>query len=149
MPDPPNRRPSPDQLLKRVEAEERYHRRGKLKVFLGYASGVGKTFRMLDEGRRRKMRGQDVVVGYIQRAVSPEVEELTRNLEVIPSPPALGPPAIDVPTLLRRHPEVCLIDGLAYKNPPGAAHEQRWQDVEELLDGGISVITSINLQFVQ
>ena len=143
-----NRRPSPDELLKRVEAEERYHRRGRLKVFLGYASGVGKTFRMLDEGRRRKMRGEDVVVASIQPDPSPRVRELQGGFEAIPPSTALGAPAIDVPAVLRRHPGVCLIDGLAYDNPPGSAHPKRWQDVEDLLAAGISVITSINLQFV-
>jgi two-component system, OmpR family, sensor histidine kinase KdpD len=142
-------RPSPELLLKRVEAEERLHSRGKLKVFLGYASGVGKSFRMLDEGRRRKMRGQDVVIAAVQPSSSPEVEELLRGFEIIPPRTDLGSPAIDVPAVLRRHPGVCLIDGLAYRNPPGSKNAHRWQDVEELLAAGIPVITSINLQYVE
>lgn len=129
-------RPSPEALLKRVEAEERHARRGKLKVFLGYASGVGKSARMFDEGRRRKARGQDVVVGAYQST------ELLDGLEVIG-------PAIDVEALLGRHPGVCLIDGLAYRNPPGSRNEERWQDVEELLDAGISVITTVNLHYIR
>lgn len=149
MPEAANRRPTPEALLKRVEAEERYHRRGRLKVFLGYASGVGKTFRMLDEGRRRKMRGEDVVIASIQPDPSPQVSELLDGFELIPQSMALGSPVIDVPALLRRRPGVCLIDGLAYDNPPGSMHPQRWQDVEDLLVAGISVITSINLQFVE
>lgn len=148
MPDTPSRRPTPEQLLKRVEAEEHYQRRGRLKVFLGYASGVGKTFRMLDEGRRRKMRGEDVVIASIQPDPSPQVRELLDGFEVIPHSMVLGAPTIDVPAVLRRRPGVCLIDGLAYENPPGSAHAQRWQDVEDLLAAGITVITSINLQFV-
>jgi two-component system sensor histidine kinase KdpD len=136
-------------LLKRVEAEERLHSRGKLKVFLGYASGVGKSFRMLDEGRRRKMRGQDVVIAAVQPSSSPEVEELLRGFEMIPPRTDLGSPAIDVPAVLRRRPGVCLIDGLAYRNPSGSKHPHRWQDVEELLADGINVITSINLQYVE
>ncbi len=148
MPDAVNRRPTPDELLKRVEAEERYQRRGRLKVFLGYASGVGKTERMLDEGRRRKMRGEDVVVASIQPDPSGRARELLDGFEIIPHATSLGSPAIDVPAVLRRLPGVCLIDGLAYDNPPGSAHTQRWQDVEDLLAAGISVITSLNLQFV-
>ncbi len=148
MTDTPDRRPTPEQLLERVEAEEHFHRRGRLKVFLGYASGVGKTFRMLDEGRRRKMRGADVVIASIQPDPSPQVQELLDGFEVIPPSTALGGPMIDVPAVLRRRPGVCLIDGLAYANPPGSAHPQRWQDVEDLLAAGITVITSINLQFV-
>jgi two-component system sensor histidine kinase KdpD len=149
MPAFSDRRPSPEQLLRQIEAEDSYRQRGKLKVFLGYASGVGKTFRMLDEGRRRKMRGEDVVVASIQPSASAEVQELLRGLEEIPASTSLGSPAIDVPAVLRRRPGVCLIDGLAYENPPGSKHAQRWQDVEELLEAGISVITSINLQFVE
>src|SRR5207253_9525790 len=109
--------PSPEQLLKRVEADEHHEVRGKLKVFLGYASGVGKSFRMLDEGRRRRMRGEDVVVGAIQPVASPEVEALLRNLEVIPPKIIDGIPVLNVEAVLRRHPQVCLIDGLAYDNP--------------------------------
>lgn len=137
-------RPTPEQLLKQVEAEERHASRGKLKIFLGYASGVGKSFRMLDEGRRRKARGQDVVVVATQPSSSPEVEALLQGFELIPSPAT-----IDVAAVLRRHPQVCLIDGLAYHNPPGSKNPERWQDVEELLSAGISVITTINLQFIQ
>jgi len=148
MSDTSNRRPTPEELLQRVEAEEHYTRRGRLKVFLGYASGVGKTVRMLDEGRRRKMRGEDVVVASIQPGPSAQVRNLLDSFETIPHETNLGSPAIDVPAVLRRRPGVCLIDGLAYDNPPGSAHPQRWQDVEDLLAAGISVITSINLQFV-
>jgi len=149
MPESEHRRPNPEQLLQQVEAAERRHSRGKLKVFLGYASGVGKSFRMLDEGRRRKMRGRDVVGGATQPSASPEVEELLRGFEIIPPRTDLGAPAIDVPAVVRRHPEICLIDGLAYRNPPGSKNAQRWQDVEDILASGISVITSINLQYVQ
>ncbi len=143
------RRPTPEQLLKTVEAEERLAKRGKLKIFLGYASGVGKSFRMLDEGRRRKNRGQDVVIAATQPSAPPEVEQLLAGFEVIPPVIEGGRPAIDVPAVLRRHPQVCLIDGLAYDNPPGSKNPQRWEDVEELLSAGISVVTSINLQYVK
>lgn len=116
-------------------------------MFLGYASGVGKSFRMLDEGRRRKLRGEDVVVAATQPHSPPEVEALLGQLEVIP--PLGAGPAIDVPAVIRRHPGVCLIDGLAYRNPRGSPNAERWQDVEELLSHGISVITTINLQYVR
>jgi two-component system sensor histidine kinase KdpD len=149
MPDAARPRPSPEQLLKQVEAEERHTSRGKLKIFLGYASGVGKSFRMLDEGRRRKLRGQDVVVAATQREASPEVEAVLCSCEVIPPPAGVDNPSIDLEAVLRRHPEVCLIDGLAYHNPAGSKNPERWQDVEELLSAGISVITSINLQFIK
>ena len=143
------RRPSPEQLLKQIEAEERHQLRGKLKVFLGYASGVGKSFRMLDEGRRRKARGEDVIVAAVQPEAPADVEGLLKNFEVIVPRLDLGSPSIDVEAVRRRHPAVCLIDGLAYRNPPGSKNRERWQDVEELLSSGISVITTVNLQYIQ
>jgi two-component system sensor histidine kinase KdpD len=149
MPESERRRPTPEQLLKQAEAEERRLKRGKLKVFLGYASGVGKSFRMFDEGRRRKQRGQDVVVAAVQPPLSPEVERSLRGLEVIPLRDIRGTPMLDVPTILKRRPGVCLIDGLAYDNPPEAKNPHRWQDVEELLAAGIPVVTSVNLQYVK
>ncbi len=143
------KRPSPEALLRLAEAEERFHKRGRLKVFLGYASGVGKTLRMLNEGRRRKMRGEDVVVGATQASHSDEASQGLAEFETIPLRGAPGAQFIDVPAILKRHPGVCLIDGLAFDNPPACKHSHRWQDVEELLAEGISVLTSINLQFVQ
>jgi two-component system sensor histidine kinase KdpD len=142
-------RPTPEQLLKAVEAQERSETRGRLKIFLGYASGVGKSFRMFDEGRRRKIRGQDVIVAAMQPSGPEEIDQLLKGFEVIPPVGDPEHPAIDVPAVLRRHPKVCLIDGLAYENPPGSKHEHRWEDVEELLQAGISVVTSINLQYVK
>lgn len=145
MPDLERRRPNPEQLLRRVEAEADFESRGRLKVFLGYAGGVGKSFRMLDEGRRRKRRGQDVVVGAIQPPQDDAVAELLGSSESIP---LLANGALDVEAIRKRRPAVCLIDGLAYQNPPGSKNAQRWQDVEELLAGGISVITTVNLQYI-
>jgi len=135
-----------------VQADEKRQRRGRLKVFLGYASRVGKSFRMFDEGRRRKMRGQDVVVGAVQGAVEPDIQEILSNFETIP--PVVERHAgriyevIDLAALFRRHPATCLIDQLAYDNPPGSRNPHRWQDVQELLDRGIAVITAVNLQHI-
>ena len=142
------RRRTPEELLQQLQAEEAYEQTGRLKVFLGYASGVGKSFRMLDEGRRRHERGQDVVVGALQPKTAHEVEALLAKLPVIPLQTVDGVPVMDVPAIMKRHPEVCLVDGLAYDNPPGAANPSRWQDVEQLLKAGISVITSINIQYI-
>jgi len=142
------RRRTPEELLQQVQAEELYERRGRLKVFLGYASGVGKSFRMLDEGRRRKERGQDVVVGAIQPKASPETEALLKKLEVIPLREVDGVQVMDTDAILKRHPGVCLVDGLAYNNPPGSRRASRWEDVNELLEAGISVITSVNVQYI-
>ncbi|HTR34807.1 MAG TPA: hypothetical protein VMH80_02820 [Bryobacteraceae bacterium] len=142
------RKRTPEELLQQVQAEEEYERRGRLKVFLGYASGVGKSFRMLDEGRRRSERGQDVVVGAIQPKLSMDIESVLSKLEVIPLRTVDGVAVMDVPAILKRHPAVCLVDGLAYDNPPGAPNRSRWEDVNQLLDAGISVITSVNIQYI-
>ena len=142
------RRRTPEELLQQLQAEETYEKTGRLKVFLGYASGVGKSFRMLDEGRRRRDRGQDVVVGAIQPKTSHEIEALLANLPVIPLQTIDGITLMDVPAILKRNPEICLVDGLAYDNPPAAARPSRWQDVEQLLKAGISVITSVNIQYI-
>lgn len=122
---------------------------GRLKVFLGYASGVGKSFRMFDEGRRRKERGQDVVVGATQTKIAPEIEPLLASLEIIPTLVIKGTGVMDVAAIHRRHPQICLVDGLAYDNPPGSRNAHRWQDVEELLRAGITVVGSVNLQYIE
>lgn len=138
-------RKTPDELLTEVQAEEAAAARGHLKIFLGYASGVGKSFRMLDEARRRRERGQDVVVGAVQPKVPPDVASLLNQLEVIPLKTCGEGTAIDVAVLMRRHPAVCFIDGLAYDNPPGLRNPTRWQDVQDLVAGGIKVIGTINI----
>jgi two-component system sensor histidine kinase KdpD len=153
MPSVDNVRPNPEELLRKVQADERRESRGRLKVFLGYASRVGKSFRMFDEGRRRKERGQDVVVGALQAGVTPDIQEILKHLEVVLSISTKHAGrdyvVMDMSALFRRHPQVCLIDGLAYDNPPGSRNPQRWQDVSELLDRGISVITAVNLQHIR
>lgn len=146
MPRVDDRRPDPGALLRRVQADERRESRGRLKVFLGYAPRVGKSLRMFDEGRRRKIRGQDVVVGALQQPVSAEIQAVIDRLEVIPQS---DESAMDLVALFRRHPQTVLIDGLAQSNPPGSRNPQRWQDVRDLLDRGISVITALNIQHIR
>ena len=138
----------PEALLRQIEAAERAEHRGQLKIFLGYASGVGKSFRLFDEARRRHERGEDVVVAAAQSNSSPEVVQVTHALERIPTRDVGGVPVIDVPAVIARHPQVCVVDGLAYDNPPGSRHPKRYEDVEELLEAGISVLTSINLEYI-
>jgi two-component system, OmpR family, sensor histidine kinase KdpD len=141
------RQRDPEALLRRIEAAERAERRGQLKIFLGYASGVGKSFKLFDEGRRRHERGEDVVIAATQADVD-GVADVIRGLERIPTQEVGGVPVIDVPAVLARRPAVCLVDGLAYDNPPGSGHARRYEDVDELLDAGISVLTSINLEYI-
>src|SRR5262245_2293310 len=141
-------RRDPEALLRQVEAHEHAARRGQLKIFLGYASGVGKSFRLFDEGRRRRERGEDVLVGAVQPRMDDELERLVAGLEVIPTRAVEGVPVLDVAAIRKRRPAVCLIDGLAYDNPPGSRHAKRYEDVAELLEAGISVSTSINLEYI-
>ncbi len=141
-------RKTPDELLRELQVAEEIPR-GHLKIFLGYASGVGKSVRMLDEARRRSERGQDVVVGAIQPEISPEVRKLLDNLEVIPLKKYPSGVAMDMAAILTRRPAVCVIDGLAFNNPPGLKNSTRWQDVQELVSAGIKVIGSINVQYVE
>jgi two-component system sensor histidine kinase KdpD len=143
------RRKTPEEFLRECQAEEEsVAQKGHLKIFLGYASGVGKSFRMLDEARRRRGRGEDVVVGAVQPDVPPEVEPILKKLEVIPLKQAGDGAAIDVDALIARRPSVCVIDGLAYNNPPGLRNPTRWEDVRDLLDARIHVIASINIQYI-
>ncbi len=125
---------------------------GSSKYFLVTPRRVGKSFRMLDEGRRRAERGQDVVVGSMQSSTnSPcpdDVAALLEKLEVIALRTMDGTDVMDVPAILKRLPRVCLVDGLAWNNPPGSMNPSRWQDVRQLLDAGIAVIASINIQFI-
>jgi two-component system sensor histidine kinase KdpD len=142
-------RPDPERLLKQVEAEESKQWGAKLKIFLGYAPGVGKSYRMLDEARRRHERGEDVVVGAVQDKQSDDIQALLQQLEKIPLIDTPHGHAADVDAILRRAPQVCIIDPLAARNPPGSRHEHRWQDVQELLNNGISVLSSVNLLYVE
>jgi two-component system sensor histidine kinase KdpD len=140
------RRKTPEEILREVESGIA---RGYLKIFLGYASGVGKSFRMLDEARRRQARGQDVVLGATQPKLPAEAELLLRKLEVVPIKEVGQGTVIDVDALIRRRPDVCSIDGLAYDNPPGARNKTRWEDVRELVQAGIKVVASINIQYIR
>ena len=141
-------RPDPEVLLRRIQAAEQAERAGRLKILLGYGSGVGKSFRLFDEGRRRHARGQDVVVAAVQDQMPAEVAEIVGGLERIPTLDVNGVPVIDVARVLARKPQVCLVDGLAYDNPPGSRHPRRSDDVQEIVDAGISVITTINLEYI-
>jgi len=120
-----------------------------MKIFLGYASGVGKSFRMLDEGRRRKERGEDVVIGALQRKMDAAVEKLLPGLELIPPLRLEGREALDLGAILERNPQVCLVDNLAQDNPPGCRNAKRYQDVEQLREAGITVVTAVNLQHIE
>jgi two-component system sensor histidine kinase KdpD len=127
--------------------------RGLLRVYLGAAPGAGKTYRMLDEGRRRLARGTDVVAGYVETHGRPQTAALLDGLEVLPRSALTYRGAafteLDLDGLLARHPEVALVDEMAHTNVPGSRNAKRWQDIAELLDAGIDVITTVNVQHLE
>ena len=127
--------------------------RGKLRIYLGAAPGVGKTFAMLNEGNRRMHRGTDVVVGYVETHGRPSTEEQIGDLEVVPrcriAYRDTSFDEMDVDAILARAPKVALVDELAHSNIPGSRNEKRWQDVEEILDAGIDVISTVNIQHLE
>jgi two-component system sensor histidine kinase KdpD len=145
-------RPSPDELLARVKAEEEQKRRGKLRIFLGYAAGVGKTYTMLEAARQRK-KDMDVVVAYVDTHGRTETEALLEGLEVIPRKQVeyrgIKLFEMDLDAVLARHPRLALVDELAHENAPDSRHPKRYQDVEELLEAGIDVYTTLNIQHVE
>src|SRR5580765_910594 len=127
--------------------------RGKLRLYLGAAPGVGKTYAMLNEGRRRHERGTDVVVGFVETHGRAKTAEQIGSLEVIPRRRIEYRGAafeeMDVDAIMRRMPKQVLVDELAHTNVPGAKHEKRWQDVEDLLGAGIDVISTVNIQHLE
>lgn len=143
-------RPTPEAMLKLAQAEEARSGQGRLKIFLGYAAGVGKTYAMLEAARERRRDGRDVVAGYVESHGRSETDALLEGLELIPrrEMPYAGVmlPEMDLDALLARKPQIALVDELAHSNVPGSRHEKRWQDVEELLAAGIDVYTTVNIQ---
>ncbi|HTN94676.1 MAG TPA: sensor histidine kinase KdpD [Gallionella sp.] len=148
-----DQRPDPDSLLERVQRAEVMRRRGRLKVFFGASAGVGKTFGMLLAARERRAEGLDVIVGYVETHKRAETEQLLEGLEILP--PRLVEyrntqlREFDLDAALKRHPALVLVDELAHTNAPGSRHPKRWQDIEELLEAGIDVYTTINVQHIE
>lgn len=127
--------------------------RGRLRVYLGSAPGVGKTYRMLEEGRRRKSRGTDVVIGLVETHDRPLTAGMAEGMETVPRRHVTYRGAefteMDLDAVLARRPAVALVDEMAHTNIPGSRHEKRWQDIDELLDAGIDVITTVNIQHLE
>ncbi len=146
-------RPDPDELLKQAQAEEQAAKRGKLKIFLGYVAGVGKTYAMLEAAHQRKVQGIDVVVGYVETHKRAETEELVEGLDVLPRKQVeyhgVALPEMDVDAVIERHPAIVLVDEFAHTNAPGSRHLKRYLDVEEILDAGIDVYTTLNIQHLE
>src|SRR5438477_12665865 len=142
-------RPSPEQFLAMLREQQR----GRLKVYLGFAAGVGKTYEMLQEGHRLKRQGVDVVIGIVETHGRAETAALLEGLEQVPRRRieyrGVVLEELDADALLTRHPMVALVDELAHTNAPGSRHEKRYQDVEDLLRAGIHVITTLNVQHLE
>jgi len=146
-------RPNPDELLARIQAEEQQQARGKLKIFLGYAAGVGKTYAMLEAAHQRKAEGIDLAVAYAETHGRAETEAMLKDLEIVPRRQVeyrgVSLPEMDVDAVLARLPQLALVDELAHTNAPGSRHPKRYQDVEELLANGIDVYTTLNVQHLE
>ncbi|HKD19032.1 MAG TPA: sensor histidine kinase KdpD, partial [Thermoanaerobaculia bacterium] len=146
MPQEDPRRTSPDVFLRLLEKS----RRGKLKIYIGHAAGVGKTYQMLEDAQHLKKQGVDAVVGFVETHGRAETAERVGELEVVPrrmlTYKGKNLEEMDLPAILRRKPEVVLVDELAHTNVPGAENAKRYQDVEDLLAAGISVMTAVNIQ---
>jgi len=141
--------PSSTEFLQLIERRER----GKLKIYIGSFAGVGKTYRMLQEGNALKARGIDVVVGFAETHGRRETEEQIQNLEILPRRRTLYRTIVleemDVAGVIARAPAVALVDELAHTNVPGGPHTKRWEDVEDILDAGINVISAVNIQHIE
>src|SRR5262245_31403845 len=143
------RRPTPDALLAKAQREEK-GRRGRLKIFVGAAPGVGKTYEMLQAAHAKLKEGVDVLAGVVETHGRKETEALLEGLEVLPRKPHIYVNRIlsefDIDAALKRRPALILVDELAHTNVAGSRHPKRYQDVEELLDAGIDVYTTVNIQ---
>jgi two-component system sensor histidine kinase KdpD len=142
-------RPTPEQFLSLIRRQAR----GRLKVYLGSAAGVGKTYAMLREGQRLKKQGVDVVIGFVETHGRAETQEQVADLEVVP-PRVIEYRGVklremDTGAVLARRPTICLVDELAHSNVPGSKHLKRYQDIEDLLLAGIHVITTVNVQHLE
>ncbi|MFT4074375.1 MAG: sensor histidine kinase KdpD [Asticcacaulis sp.] len=148
-----NTRPDPDKLLALVTADEGQQARGALKIFFGASAGVGKTYTMLSEARRLAAEGRDVLIGVIEHHGRSETKALTEGLNVLPlleiDHRGVKVREFDLDVALARRPALILMDEFAHTNAPGSRHPKRWQDIEELLDNGIDVYTTLNVQHLE
>lgn len=146
-------RPKPADLLESIEINEKREKNGKLKIFFGYAAGVGKTYSMLKSARQVKESGVDVVCGYIEPHTRPDTMELVNGLECINKKiinyNGINLKEMDLDEVIKRNPELVLVDELAHTNAKGCRHEKRYQDIKELLNLGINVYTTVNVQHLE
>ena len=146
-------RQDPDLLLKAILNDTSKQKRGKLKIFFGYAAGVGKTYAMLQAAHQAKERGVDVVSGYIEPHARPQTMALLNGMEQLPVTQVyygeITLREFDIDGALKRKPQLILVDELAHTNAEGSRHAKRYQDVQELLNAGIDVYTTVNVQHIE
>lgn len=146
-------RPNPDELLASIKEEEEKGKRGKLKIFFGMCAGVGKTYSMLQTAQIEKKKGADVVIGYVETHRRKETDALVEGFELIPRRKYNYKTAtlqeMDLDAIIARHPQIVLVDELAHTNAPGSRHVKRFLDVQEILDNGINVYTTVNVQHLE
>jgi len=151
--DIPDDRPNPDELLASLTSEEEKSKRGKLKIFFGMCAGVGKTYTMLEVARAEKLKGLDIIAGYIETHDRVETEELVKSFELIPRKisqyKSTTVQEMDLDAIITRKPQVVMVDELAHTNAPGSRHTKRYHDVLELLENGINVYTTLNVQHLE
>ena len=144
---------NPDELLKAIQVEEEKEAKGRLKIFFGYAAGVGKTYAMLKAAHIAKNQGVDVVAGYIEPHARPETAALLNGLELLPTKEVeyngITLHEFDIDAALKRKPQLMLVDELAHTNAQGCRHTKRYQDIKELLNAGIDVYTTVNVQHIE
>src|SRR5262249_35005208 len=150
---PARAKPAPSPTAGSVEPSPARRGKGHYRILLGMAAGVGKTYRMLQEGRQAQAEGRDVVIGYLEPHDRPETAALAEGLKEVPRLSvlhgAVGLEEMDVDAVIRRAPELALIDELAHTNAPGMRNEKRYQDIDEVLDAGIDVISTVNVQHLE
>jgi two-component system sensor histidine kinase KdpD len=146
-------RPDPDELLASLKLEEEKSKRGKLKIFFGMCAGVGKTYTMLQTAQAEKLKGNDIVIGYVETHNREETAELAVGFELIPRKiyeyKSTSIEEMDLDSIIARKPQIILVDELAHTNAPGSRHAKRFQDVQEILESGISVYTTLNVQHLE
>ncbi len=146
-------RPDPDELLNKLKSDEEKSKRGKLKIFFGMCAGVGKTYAMLQTAHAESLKGCDIIIGYVETHGRKETAELVNGFELVPRRSykykSTDVQGMDLDAILARNPQVVIVDELAHTNAPGSRHTKRYQDVLEILENGINVYTTLNVQHLE
>jgi two-component system sensor histidine kinase KdpD len=149
VPSTADHRPTADALLARIKEKDR----ARLRIYIGAAPGVGKTYEMLQEAHALRARGLDVVIGYVETYARRDTEAQLKDLEIVPRRQVehrgVTLEEMDVDAIIHRHPQICIVDELAHTNVPGSRHDKRYEDVLDLLDAGIHVMTAVNIQHLE